>query len=275
MLILHELRAAVQHLALFVPWESFLSVEEGDINVVWTREKQALPRRLSFVADNVQLLRRSAEDAKRDAKQWAASSGDGDPTNEATEFGVNEVDEGAVPVYRSDNIGDATRLVDVVRAAAGANQITAGSKELTRMTQQLCRFQQLTLCSKGELQASVEPGRGTRKINLPGRPFSGAEIPVQSQVRPIKSQQTSASRETERMIQGMQNVAENGLTSSRSAAMRSVLSGFGEQDIHVTAADSESMSLDKGPIAKVSFGPSTSFLEAGRQVVELFMLNRK
>ncbi|XP_044714539.1 PIF1-like helicase domain-containing protein [Hirsutella rhossiliensis] len=41
-------RAAVQHLALFVPW------------------------------DNVQLLRRSAEDAKRDAKQWAATAEEGE-----------------------------------------------------------------------------------------------------------------------------------------------------------------------------------------------------
>ncbi|KAM4064178.1 PIF1-like helicase [Hirsutella rhossiliensis] len=41
-------RAAVQHLALFVPW------------------------------NNVQLLRRSAEDAKRDAKQWAATAEEGE-----------------------------------------------------------------------------------------------------------------------------------------------------------------------------------------------------
>lgn len=88
---------------------------------------------------------------------------------------------------RCDNIGDATRLVDVVRAAAGANQITADSKELMAMAQQLRRFQQSALSSKGEFQASVEPEGRTRTINLPGRPFSGAEIPAQSQVRSIKS----------------------------------------------------------------------------------------
>ncbi|KAH6951113.1 hypothetical protein BKA56DRAFT_505995, partial [Ilyonectria sp. MPI-CAGE-AT-0026] len=215
------------------------------------------------------------EDAKRDAKQWAASSGDGDPTTEATEFGANEVDGGAVAAYRSDNIGDATRLVDVVRATAGANQTTAHSKELMAMMQQLCRFQQSALSSKGELQASVEPEGRTRTINLPGRLFLGAEIPAQSQVRSVKSQQTIASRETERMIQGMPNAAENGLTNSHSTALWSVLSGFGEQDIHVTATASEVMAPGKGPTARVMFGPSTSFLEAGRQVAELFMLNRK
>ncbi|KAG5746038.1 hypothetical protein H9Q72_008069 [Fusarium xylarioides] len=71
-------RAAVQHLALFVPWESFLSEGAGDINAIWERQKRALSRRISFAVDNIQLLHRSAEDAKRDARQWAAQSGDGD-----------------------------------------------------------------------------------------------------------------------------------------------------------------------------------------------------
>ena len=36
-------RVAVQHLALFVPWELFLSETSGDINAIWKREKQVLP----------------------------------------------------------------------------------------------------------------------------------------------------------------------------------------------------------------------------------------
>jgi hypothetical protein len=50
----------------------------------------------------------------------------------------------------------------------------------------------------------------------------------------------------ERMIQGIQNVAEKNMT-DRSAALRSVLSGFGEQDIHLTAADSEEMTIEDDP----------------------------
>src|SRR2546421_9099564 len=41
-------RAAVQHLAIFVPWESFLSDTSGDINGIWERNKWALPERISF-----------------------------------------------------------------------------------------------------------------------------------------------------------------------------------------------------------------------------------
>ncbi|KAH6883992.1 hypothetical protein B0T10DRAFT_463349 [Thelonectria olida] len=133
-------RAAVQHLAIFVPWESFLTESSGDINSIWKKYKLALPWRVSFLAENVQLLRRSAEDAKLDARQWAALSGEADPTAETAESGTVEDHYGPTGSYRSDSIGDATRLIDVVRSTIGATQITTGSKELTAMVQQLCRF---------------------------------------------------------------------------------------------------------------------------------------
>lgn len=67
-------------------------------------------------------------------------------------------------------------------------------------------------------------------MNLPGGPFTEAEIPAQRLLKSIKSQQTSASREAEKMIQGIQDLASSNAT-SRSAAVDSVLSGFGEQDV--------------------------------------------
>ncbi|KAH8744187.1 hypothetical protein F5883DRAFT_655299 [Diaporthe sp. PMI_573] len=139
---LYHRSAAVQHLALFVPWESFLSETSGDVNAIWERQKQALPRRLSFLADNIQLLRRSAEDAKRDAKQWAAMSGETDAMAYATESGMADDEEGPGVGFRSDNIGNAVRLIDVFRNAVGNDQVTTGSKEISTMVQQLCRFQQ-------------------------------------------------------------------------------------------------------------------------------------
>jgi hypothetical protein len=47
---------------------------------------------LSF-ADNIQLLRRSAEDPKHDAKQWAVMSGKADPGADTTELDREEVGE--------------------------------------------------------------------------------------------------------------------------------------------------------------------------------------
>ncbi|XP_044715996.1 AAA domain-containing protein [Hirsutella rhossiliensis] len=155
-------RAAVQHLALFVPWESFLCEE-------------------------------TAEDAKRDAKQWAASSGDGDSTVAHVEEGeTGEAGAEFAATYRSNNIGDATRLIDVVRGAVGTNQVTAKSPELMAMMRQLCRFQQSALCSTAELEAIAIPEQGLRCISMPGRVFSGAALPPQDQVKAIKSQQIRA-----------------------------------------------------------------------------------
>ena len=127
----------MQHLAMFVPWQYFFSETSGDINTIWERQKQALSRRVSFLADNIQLLRRSAEDAKRDARQWAAISGETDPTADGVESAMAEGDEGLGSAYQSDNIGNAHCLIDVIRNAAGSGQITAGSREISAMVQQL------------------------------------------------------------------------------------------------------------------------------------------
>ncbi|KAM4060928.1 PIF1 protein [Hirsutella rhossiliensis] len=206
-------RAAVQHLALFVPWESFLCEETGEINSIWERARGAGPR-ISCLVDNVQLLRRSAEDAKRDAKQWAASSGDGDSTVAHVEEGeTGEAGAEFAATYRSNNIGDATRLIDVVRGAVGTNQVTAKSPELMAMMRQLCRFQQSALCSTAELEAIAIPEQGLRCISMPGRVFSGAALPPQDQVKAIKSQQI---------------IRE----SDRRAALRRVMTGFGDHSTH-------------------------------------------
>jgi hypothetical protein len=265
----------VQHLALFVPWETFLGEVRDDINDIWARARAALSPRISCVVGNVQLLRRCAEDAKRDARQWAASAGDADCTAaRAGEEGEGETGEEAASAYQSDSIGNATRLIDVVRGAAGTNQVTAGSPELLAMTQQLCRFQQSALRSAAELQATVTPEGGPKRIDMPGRIYSGARVPPQDQVKAIKSQQTCASKERVKMIQGIQNMASAHGT-DRSAAARGVLTGFGEEDIQMTMADSEEMAGDADPSVQVHFGPSTSFLEAGKDLVTRLTLNKR
>ncbi|KJZ71586.1 hypothetical protein HIM_09055 [Hirsutella minnesotensis 3608] len=263
------------HLALFVPWESFLGDASGDINHIWGREPAALVPRISCYVDNVQLLRRSAEDAKRDAKQWAALSGDGDSTViYADEDGTREAGVEPGSVYQADSTGNTMRLIDVVRSSIGAKQITACSPELTTMVQELGRFQQSALSSSSEFRATVLPEGGPRRINIPGRTFSGATIPPQSQLRAIKSQQIRASREREKMIQGIQSVA-TAPVGDRRATVRSVLTGFGEDDIAMTAADVEETVAEASAGMEMRFGASTSFLEAGKDLAARFTLNRK
>ncbi|XP_044717312.1 PIF1-like helicase domain-containing protein [Hirsutella rhossiliensis] len=185
------------------------------------------------------LLRRSAEDAKRDAKQWAATAEEGGmtaPQADDEDRGGRRGEE----AYRAGGAGDAARLIDVVRNAASAGQVTAQSTELLAMTQQLCRFQQSALGSAAELAATVVADeRAGRRVNLPGSALSGAALPRQEEVRAIKSQQRSAAR-GERAIQGIQGGgAAAGVGADRGAALRGVMGGFGEDDIDVTAADGD------------------------------------
>ncbi|KAM4061853.1 PIF1-like helicase [Hirsutella rhossiliensis] len=251
-------RAAVQHLALFVPWESFLGEEAGDINDIWARARGSLAPRVARLADNVQLLRRSAEDAKRDAKQWAATAEEGGMTAPQAGDEGRGAAEGGEEAYRAGGAGDAARLIDVVRNAAGAGQVTAQSTELLAMTQQLCRFQQSALGSAAELAATVV-----------------AEERAGRRVRAIKSQQRSAARERERAIQGIQGGgAAAGVGADRGAALRGVMGGFGEDHMDVTAADGD---VDAGTAAgmRVRLGPSSSFVAAGRELAGQLTLNEK
>ena len=72
------------------------------------------------------------------------------------------------------------------------------------------------------------------------------------------------------MIQGIQQYS-----TVHDNAVQSVLSGFGEQDVYITEADSEAMPTTIGPSTTIQFGPSTSFCEAGKQVAERLTLNHR
>ncbi|KAM4054364.1 PIF1-like helicase [Hirsutella rhossiliensis] len=222
-------RAAVQHLALFVPW--------------------TLAPRISCFVDNVQLLRRSAEDAKRDARQWAASSGDGDPTAvRPDEDGTGEVGVEPGSGYQADSAGSTNRLIDVVRSSIGPNQITAGSPELTAMMQELSRFQQSALSSSSEVQATILPERGPRRINIPGG--HSPEPPYRR--KPVHG---------------------TGDWSPRGGA--GVLTGFGDDDVQMTAAELEEGVAGASAGMEIRFGASTSFLEAGKALAARLTLNKK
>jgi len=258
----------VQHLAMFIPWEEFLSETSGDINSIWERHRRLLPPRLSFLVDNIQLLRRSAEDAKRDARQWAAMSGEGDFEAEGMEA---HDEEGSAEVYRQDHIGTATRLIDVFRSTLGPNQITAGSNEVVTMIDELHRFEQVALGSMEDLRAVqlVETAAGAASSR--GGILSDADIPEQEKVRSIKSQQMSLSREREGMIQGIQEWRDND-TSSDAAAVNRLLGSFGEV-IDFDRVQTENQDRNRGPSTMLQFGPSTSFSEAGRQLASCLTLN--
>ncbi|KJZ70496.1 hypothetical protein HIM_10125 [Hirsutella minnesotensis 3608] len=83
-------RNSVLHLALFVPWETFLSETRGDITGIWRDYEATLCPRLRFRVANISLLRKSAEDARKDARLWASRS-EGDDTVDV-DFPLDECD---------------------------------------------------------------------------------------------------------------------------------------------------------------------------------------
>ena len=112
--------------------------------------------------DNIQLLRRSAEDVNSDARQWAASSGEGDATTDGMEQDATERDDALRTGYRPDSIGMAARLLDVLRNALTGNEVTADSKEISAVLAQLHQFQTGALSSDDELRGIGIPSVGTR-----------------------------------------------------------------------------------------------------------------
>lgn len=69
------------------------------------------------------------------------------------------------------------------------------------MLARLYQFQTGALSSDDELSATIFSEQRTRGISIPEGLGPPMDIPGQEQLRSIKSQQTSASRERENMIQ--------------------------------------------------------------------------
>ncbi|XP_044714496.1 PIF1 protein [Hirsutella rhossiliensis] len=245
-------RAAVQHLALFVPWEAFVCEETGDINDIWARGGRRWRRgsrgsRTTYSCSGGRRRTPSATPGNGPLRPRRASR----RRRHAPTRARRRRPRGG-QVYRAGGAGDAARLIDVVRNAAGAGQVTARSAELLAMTQQLCRFQQSALVG-GRARCDGGGGRG------------GAEA---EQVRAIKSQQRSAARERGGDPRNQGGAAASAPGADRGAALRGVMGGFGEDDVEVTAADA-----DAG--MRVRLGPSSSFVAAGRELAGRLTLNEK
>lgn len=108
-------RAAVQHLGLFILWELFVERDIGDINDIWILLRGGLALRIGSIVDNIQLLQHSAEDAKRDAKQWAAMSAEAEVILNSTDESMPNAS--ASRVFQADIIIQIERLIDILQVA--------------------------------------------------------------------------------------------------------------------------------------------------------------
>ncbi|KAF6804548.1 hypothetical protein CPLU01_16050, partial [Colletotrichum plurivorum] len=123
-------RSAVLLLALFVPWQDFLYREDGDAEAAWTDLSQHLPGRIASVVRNVQLLHKTAEDARRDQQLWASRS-EGD---EGADFDGAD-DEDLPGAGYTPNHSDLTEtLMDAVAQLQDRSAISNGSTHLAGLS---------------------------------------------------------------------------------------------------------------------------------------------
>ena len=256
-----------------MPWERFLSESEDDINAIWQRHRQTLPKRIAWLADNMELLRRSREDIKLDGRRWAARAGDSMEFANELELGLVDEEARRDEAYRPDAAGVVARLVNVFQIARQSKEVTKDSAEIGSIVTQLDRFEQVL--SSGEEDAAVAQDTAARTLDLPGARTITCEVPDQNQINSILKQQRSMSKQRERMIQGIQE-PPLAVTMGREAELTQVETGFGEGHIVVIReTDPEPSMPSPEPTSTVQWGPSTSFEEAGRQVAQRLTLNRR
>ncbi|KAJ3572625.1 hypothetical protein NPX13_g4988 [Xylaria arbuscula] len=130
-------RNSVLHLALFVPWQDFLSGTDGDITDIWLTYEASLSPRLCFYVSNISLLSKSAEDARKDAKLWASRS-EGDDTVDI-EFPVAEGDYANEPAATAEHHQAYTALLHALQNAVQNSDATKGSSVLQGLIQDLCQ----------------------------------------------------------------------------------------------------------------------------------------
>ncbi|KAF4469092.1 arrestin domain-containing [Fusarium albosuccineum] len=263
-------RAAVQHLALFVPWEKFTTAVSGDINEIWGYYRRRLPKRLQTIASNIQLLKRSAEDARRDAKQWAVA-GDDAVLDDIDAMGYDVGDSmGPTKTYRSDQVGQLGRLMETVRGATAPNQVTAGSESLVKLLDQL-RETVADITDFADGLETIAPAESPDQCqpSLVAR----SELPMQHQLRGIKSKQGKAGKEIVQRIQGSGGVqGPQNTAAGREALLSHTFAGAGEDSMEISETDTGDT---YGPSTRVAFGPSTTFLHAGRQIASRLTLNER
>jgi hypothetical protein len=120
-------------------------------------------------------------------------------------------------------------LIDVFRNAIASYEITAGSDYISAILGELYWFEGAALGLADDLRAARVLEHGTRAICILGRGLgSAAEIPGKEQVRSIKSQQSSISREREKIIQGIQSRTD-GYETIRGESIYNTLDGSGSE----------------------------------------------
>ncbi|KAM4061756.1 PIF1-like helicase [Hirsutella rhossiliensis] len=254
-------RNSVLHLALFVPWENFTSESLGDITDIWTTHRAGLCPRLRFYVSNICLLRKSAEDARKDAKLWASRS-EGDDTIDV-EY---PLDDGR---YEEEPPAMAHRqayraLLQILRNAVQDTDATKDSAVLGGLIHDLCEEnpageEQPFVQRQEDLYRNMPHDQGDALCQLP---ISRDDVQAAA-----KAQQLLHLR----MLDDIEGGSQGTMLSADGADIDDTLARYG--DTESPAALPGSDLNERGPRMLVDVSPATSFAEMGHTAAASFTLN--
>ncbi|KAM4062608.1 PIF1-like helicase [Hirsutella rhossiliensis] len=254
-------RNPVLHLALFVPWENFISESLGDITDIWTTHRAGLCPRLRFYVSNICLLRKSAEDARKDAKLWASRS-EGDDTIDV-EY---PLDDGR---YEEEPPAMAHRqayraLLQILRNAVQDTDATKDSPVLGGLIHDLCEEnpageEQPFVQRQEDLYRNMPHDQGDALCQLP---ISRDDVQAAA-----KAQQLLHLR----MLDDIEGGSQGAMLSADGADIDDTLARYGDTESPAGLPGSDLN--ERGPRMLVDVSPATSFAEMGHTAAASFTLN--
>ncbi|XP_044714563.1 PIF1-like helicase domain-containing protein [Hirsutella rhossiliensis] len=254
-------RNSVLHLALFVPWEKFISESQGDITDIWTTHRSGLCPRLRFHVSNIGLLRKSAEDARKDAKLWASRS-EGDDTIDV-EYPLDDGrDEEEPPALAHRQAYKA--LLQILRNAVQDTDATKDSPVLGGLIHDLCEEnpaeeEQPFVQRQEDLYRNMPDDQGDALCQFP---ISRDDVQAAA-----KAQQLLHLR----MLDDIEGGSQGTVLSTNGADIDDTLARYG--DMESAAALPGSDLNEQGPRMLVDVSPATSFAEIGHTAAASFTLN--
>jgi PIF1-like helicase len=246
-----------------VPWERFLAIDRlqgythsdsglPSVNEVWLEHLQHLPGRIKAIHSNIKLLRKSAEDARKDAQLWANRS-EGD---EGKEFEEPEEGLAVGSTWRPGEREMRFTLHDLLANKQDGGSIIQASQSLRSLVEKL----QKAGFSESTTMPSHDPGYriwSQTELNLP-----------KPTLDMIKAAQVRLHEEKILAIEGDDESAEMQATGQGQTG-----NGFGDegQDIWYPPATFEEPETAQ---TWVDIAEDQSFFHVGQAVAEEMTLNR-
>ncbi|KAH7461132.1 hypothetical protein FOMA001_g19195 [Fusarium oxysporum f. sp. matthiolae] len=256
-------RNSILHLALFVPWESFLSSTNEDITDIWFHHQTVLPPRLLFSVSNISLLRKSAEDARRDARLWANRS-EGEDSVDAN-FPLPDAFDGEPPVATAEHHQTYVAVIQTLQNAIHNSDATRDSPVLRGLVRDL---RQESLPDEGRPLVQRHEGFYPQIRRNQNSPLSHHPTPSPEDIQAAARAQHMLHL---RMLDEMETGPQGDTNPRINTDIDDILDRHHDAEIVPPC-------LNEDPVTRVSrmtidVGQTSSFVELGRRAAAHYTLN--